>query len=56
VPQRTRMNLALAFMGLAIILNLIVLFSGDTSAGWPIAAVIFLGAASVAILVQRRDL
>jgi hypothetical protein len=43
-------------MAIAILLNLIVLFSGDTSPGWPIAAVVFLGAASVALLVQRREL
>jgi hypothetical protein len=56
VSRKTRLNLALTLMALAIVLNLIVLFSGDTSPGWPLAAVIFLGAAGAAILVQRREL
>ena len=56
MSKKTRLNLALALMGAAIVLNLVVLFSGDTSPGWPLAAVIFLGAAGAAILAQRREL
>jgi MYXO-CTERM domain-containing protein len=55
VPRSTRLNLALSFMGLAVLLNIVLLFSGDTSPGWPIAAVILLGAAGVALLSQRRE-
>jgi MYXO-CTERM domain-containing protein len=55
VPKRERVNLALGLMAIAIVLNLILLFSGDSSPGWPIAAVILLGAAGVALLVQRRE-
>jgi hypothetical membrane protein len=55
VPRSTRVNLALAFMAIAIVLNLILLFSEDTAPGWPIAAVIFLGGAGVALLSQRRE-
>jgi MYXO-CTERM domain-containing protein len=55
VPQRQRVNLALGLMAIAIVVNLILLFSGDTSPGWPIAAVILLGAAGAALLSQRRE-
>ena len=55
VPQRERVNLALGLMAIAIVINLVLLFSGDTSPGWPIAAVILLGAAGAALLTQRRE-
>jgi MYXO-CTERM domain-containing protein len=55
VPRSTRLNLALTFMGLAIVLNIVILFSDDTSPGWPIAAVILLGASGAALLSQRRE-
>jgi hypothetical protein len=55
MPRSTRINLALAFMALAIVLNIILLFNGDTSPGWPIAAVIFLGASGALLLSQRRE-
>lgn len=53
--RRSRVNLALALLAAAIVLNLIILFTEDTSPGWPIAAVVSLGAAGVALLVQRRE-
>lgn len=49
------MNLALALLTIAIVLNLIILFSGDTSPGWPIAAVVLLGASGAALIAQRRE-
>jgi MYXO-CTERM domain-containing protein len=55
VPRRTRVNLALAFMTIAVVINPVLLFSGDTSPGWPITAVILLGAAGAALLSQRRE-
>jgi MYXO-CTERM domain-containing protein len=55
VPRSTRVNLALTLMAIAIVLNLILLFAEDTSPGWPIAAVILLGAAGAALLSQRRE-
>jgi MYXO-CTERM domain-containing protein len=55
VPKSSRFNLALSLMGIAVVINLILLFSGDTSPGWPIAAVILLGAAGAALLAQRRE-
>ena len=55
MPRSSRFNLALSLMGIAVVINLILLFSGDTSPGWPIAAVILLGAAGAALLAQRRE-
>ena len=55
VPRRQRLNLALFLLSAAIIINLILLFSGDTSPGWPLASVILLGAAGAAMLSQRRE-
>jgi MYXO-CTERM domain-containing protein len=55
VPRSTRVNLALSLMTIAIVINFVLLFSGDTSPGWPIAAVILLGAAGAALLSQRRE-
>lgn len=53
--SRRRLNLALTLMGLAIVMNIVLLFSGESSAGWPIAAVILLGAAGASLLSQRRE-
>jgi MYXO-CTERM domain-containing protein len=55
MPRSTRVNTSLIFLGVAIVINLVLLFSGDTSPGWPIAAVILLGAAGALMLSQRRD-
>jgi hypothetical protein len=55
VLRSTRINLALVFMAIAIALNIVLLFSGDTSAGWPIAAVILLGTSGALLLTQRRE-
>jgi hypothetical protein len=49
------LSLALWLLAAAIALNLVVLFSGDTSPGWPIAAVILLGTAGALMLSQRRE-
>jgi hypothetical protein len=49
-----RKTAALILLGAAILLNLIILFRGEESVGWPIAAIVFLGAAGVALLAERR--
>jgi hypothetical protein len=53
--QRTRVNVAVWLLGIAIVINLVLLFSGDTSPGWPIAAVILLGTSAALMLSQRRE-
>ena len=55
MPRRRRLNFALTLMTIGIVLNLVLLFSGDGSPGWPIASVILLGAAGAALAVERRE-
>jgi hypothetical protein len=55
MSRRRRMNLAVALMAIAIAINLVLLFSGETSPGWPLAAVILLGASGALVLAQRRE-
>jgi hypothetical protein len=55
VPRRSRYTIALIFLATAIVVNLVLLFSGETSPGWPLASVILLGAAGAAMLSQRRE-
>ena len=54
--RSTRTNAALVLLGAAIVLNFIILVQGDTSVGWPIAAIVLLGAAGASLLAQRREL
>ncbi|HSD22973.1 MAG TPA: hypothetical protein VLB79_01465 [Solirubrobacterales bacterium] len=53
--KRNRIDLALILMAIAIVLNLVLLFSGEASPGWLLAAVILLGAAGASLLSQRRE-
>lgn len=52
--RKSRINLALVLLGSAIVFNIIILARGDESPGWPIAAVVLLGAAGVSLLAERR--
>jgi hypothetical protein len=54
MPKRQRINAALILLGSAIVLNIVILANGDESPGWPLAAIVFLGAAGVAMLAERR--
>lgn len=56
MSRKSRINLALILMGVGIVLNLVVLFRGEESVGWPLAAVILLTVASLALVVERRGL
>jgi hypothetical protein len=49
-----RTTVALILMGTGIIFNVVILIRGEESIGWPIAAIIFLGAAGAALLSERR--
>ena len=54
MSMKNRRTAALILMGVGIVLNIIILVRGEEAVGWPIAAIIFLGAASVALLAERR--
>ena len=55
MTRKARINLALTLMGIGIVLNIVVLLQGDSSVGWPIAAIVFLGAAGIALVSERRE-
>lgn len=43
-------------MAIAIVLNVVILAGDDVSPGWPIAAIVLLGAAAISLLAERRPL
>lgn len=51
----SRIRLAVILLAVAIVINLVVLFRGEESPGWPVAAMILLGAAALSLLSQRRE-
>ena len=53
--RSTRIRFALALLGIAILLNIIILARGEESAGWPIAAIVLLGTLGVLMIAQRRE-
>jgi hypothetical protein len=54
VSRKSRVNLAIVLMASAIVFNVVILAQGDESPGWPLAAIILLGAAAVSLLSERR--
>jgi len=54
VSRKSRINLAIVLMGSAIVFNVIILARGDESPGWPIAAIVLLGAGAISLLAERR--
>ena len=54
MSRKSRITLAIVLMASAIVFNLIILARGDESPGWPIAAIVLLGAASISLLAERR--
>ena len=45
---------AVALLTAAVLVNVIVLARGEESPGWPLAAIVLLGAAAISLIVQRR--
>jgi hypothetical protein len=52
--RKQRLNLALALMAAAFLLNVAILVSGDLAPGLPITLAIVLAAAGVSLVVERR--
>lgn len=55
MTRKSRINLVVALLAVGIAVNLIVLFNGEESPGWPVAAMIFLGAAALTLMSERRE-
>jgi hypothetical protein len=55
MTRKARINVALILMATGIVLNVIVLLRGDESVGWPIAAIVLLGAAGLTLASERRE-
>jgi hypothetical protein len=53
--RRGRTNAAIILLAVAIILNIVILIQGDEAPGWPLAAIIFLGAAGATLMAGRRE-
>lgn len=51
----TRINAAVVLLAVAIVLNIVVLMRGEESPGWPVAAIILLGAAALTLASERRE-
>jgi hypothetical protein len=52
--QRRRTWWAVALLVAAVIVNVVILANGQESPGWPLAAIVLLGAAAISLIVQRR--
>jgi hypothetical protein len=50
-----RTNAAIVLLAVAVVLNIVILIRGDEAPGWPLAAIIFLGAAGAALMAGRRE-
>ena len=56
MSRKSRIRLAIVLMAVAIVFNVIILAGGEDSPGWPIAAIVLLGAAAISQLAERRPL
>lgn len=55
IHRKQRINLALALIAAAFVLNVAVLVTDDTSPGWQFATVILLASAGISLLAERRE-
>jgi MYXO-CTERM domain-containing protein len=50
-----RTTAAVILLAAAIVLNVVILFRGDESPGWPIAAILLMAGAGLSLAAQRRE-
>lgn len=53
--RKRRINIALVLLSASLVLDVAILVSGDTSAGWLLGAIILLAGAGISLLVERRE-
>lgn len=52
--SRLRIGVAISLLTAALALNVVILVRGEESPGWPLAAIVLLGAAGVSLAIERR--
>jgi hypothetical protein len=52
--SKLRIRAAILLLTAALVLNVVILTRGEESFGWPLAAIVLLGAVGVMLMVERR--
>jgi hypothetical protein len=54
IVSKLRTRTAIVLLAGALILNVVILARGEESFGWPLAAIVLIGAVAIALVVERR--
>jgi hypothetical protein len=52
--SKLRIRTAILLLTAALVLNVVILANGEESFGWPLAAIVLLGAIGIMLVVERR--